>query len=110
MVLDSTDQPVAAIRCMARSLRLHRRLRATASCATTLHNMAEAYAHAGRLSAARRFLERSLPLRQAAADPFGEACTSVVLGQVHGLLGDRATAACWLDTGIAQSKAVGYHE
>lgn len=110
MVLDSTNQPVAAIRCMARGLRLHRRLRATASCATTLHNMAEAYAHAGRLPAARRFLERSLRLRQAAADPFGEACTSVVLGQVHGLLGDPATAACWLDIGIAQSKTVGYHE
>ncbi|HEU5471043.1 MAG TPA: BTAD domain-containing putative transcriptional regulator [Actinophytocola sp.] len=110
MVLDSMEHPAAAIRCMANSLHLHRRLGATASCATTLHNLAESYAHAGRLPAARRFLERSLALRKAVADPFGEACTTVGLGQVHALLGDRATAAALLDAGIAQGKAVGYPE
>jgi tetratricopeptide (TPR) repeat protein len=110
MVLDDSDRPGEAIGCLARSLRLHRRLGNVAQVATTLHNLGKAYAHAGRFQAAKRFFERSLPLRRQVEDPFGEACTTVAIGQLCGLLAELDEADRWISEGIRQSAAIGYSE
>ncbi|NUO55793.1 MAG: tetratricopeptide repeat protein [Hamadaea sp.] len=110
LVLTNLEQPQAAIGCLQRSLGIHLDLGRTAQAATTLHNMAEAYAQLGRYPAAERLLRRCLPMRRNASDVLGEACTTVVTGLVRALRGDLRDAAAWLDAGLEQATSSGYSE